>query len=73
MARTIDDMAQARAEIERDGLTLRQPVVSPRGEVIGERTVINPAEGALRRAQRRLEALLTQLALTPTARRRLGL
>ena len=65
-----EDLVRARAEIEHRGLLLEEPIVSPRGDVVGTRVVLNPAEAALRRADKVLDGLCDRLGLSPQARER---
>jgi len=68
-----EDAARARAELGKRGLVLEEVIPDPRGGVAGHRVVVNPAEAALRRADRLLTDLSDRLGLTPAARARLGL
>ncbi len=68
-----DDAAAARAEVDKRGLILDEVIPDPRGGVVGHRAVINPAEMALRRADKVLTELGDRLGLNPAARARLGL
>jgi phage terminase small subunit len=47
-------------------------IVSPKGDVVGERIVPNPAEQQLRRIDKALDAVTAALGLSPTSRARLG-
>jgi P27 family predicted phage terminase small subunit len=69
----VEDAARARAELDKRGLVLEEVIPDPRGGVAGHRVVVNPAEAALRRADRLLTDLSDRLGLTPAARARLGL
>lgn len=51
---------------------LREPIVSPRGDVVGEKIVPNPAAKELRAVDRVLNAFVKELGLSPAARARLG-
>jgi P27 family predicted phage terminase small subunit len=62
-----------RGVLEKLGPVLVEPIVSPRGNVVGERAVINPAEAALRRLDKQIAADSDRLGLSPSARARLGL
>ena len=55
------------------GHLLEEVIVSPRGDVVGTRRVVNPAVGELRRIDRALDTLGDRLGLSPAARGRLGL
>lgn len=68
----VDERARLRAELER-GVLLEEPIVSPKGDVVGTRVVANPALGELRAIDRQLDQLSDRLGLVPAARARLGL
>jgi P27 family predicted phage terminase small subunit len=68
-----EDAARARAEVDQRGLVFEEVIPDPRGGVAGSRVVLNPAEAALRRADKVLTELGDRLGLTPAARARLGL
>jgi P27 family predicted phage terminase small subunit len=68
-----EDAIRARVEISRRGLVIDEVIPDPRGGVAGYRPVLNPAEGALRRADRVLTELGDRLGLSPASRARLGL
>jgi phage terminase small subunit len=72
-ADAVEDQIRCRLEIVRNGLLLSEPIVTPRGDVVGTRLVLNPAEAALRRADAVLDRLAGHLGLSPAARARLGL
>ena len=70
----LEDEAEALAErIECDGPVARRPIVSPRGDVVGEEWVAHPLLGQLRRLGTELQAVRASLALTPASRARLAL
>jgi phage terminase small subunit len=71
-AELVDEREAIRAELSR-GYLLIEPIVSPIGEVVGERVVLNPAVPALRQLDRQLDALADRLAIVPAARAKLGL
>jgi len=73
LCRLEDEAARLRAAVARDGEVQREPIVSPRGDVVGERLVAHPAVGALRRLGKESRELGAELGLSPTSRRRLGL
>lgn len=73
LAETIDEREKYRAALAEHGPLLIEPIVTPKGDVVGTRLVPNPAEGMLRRCEARIERLARDLGLTPTARARLGL
>jgi P27 family predicted phage terminase small subunit len=60
------------AALVRQAPLLREPIVTPRGDVAGERLVINPAAKALRDVGKELDSLTLQLGLSPQSRARLG-
>ncbi len=68
-----EDAVRARIEIQQRGLVIDEPIPDPRGGVAGYRAVINPAEAALRRADKVMTELGDRLGLSPAARARLGL
>jgi P27 family predicted phage terminase small subunit len=70
---TRDFVEQCRSAINADGLTLKEPIVTPTGELVGERLVAHPLIKEQRAAEKQLERWLSLLALTPTDRARLGL
>lgn len=71
-ARLVDERATVAVEMDR-GVLLTEPIVSPKGEVVGERQIANPAASMLRAIDRELDQLVDRLALVPAARARLGL
>ena len=73
LARLEDEQATYRATLARLGPVLEEPIVSPTGEIVGTRIVLNPVEAALRRAGRAARELRQALSLTPSARVRLQL
>jgi len=73
LARLEDEIAALRSTLRRDGFTLRVPIVSPRGDVVGEKVEPHPAEAMLRRATTSVVNLRKTLGLTPESRARLGL
>lgn len=72
-AEAMEERETYRTELARLGPTMVEPIVSPRGDVVGERIVLNPVEAALRRVNKELDAASDRLGLSPTARARLGL
>lgn len=68
-----DDASRARAEVEKRGLIIDEVMADPRGGILGYKATLNPAEAALRRADKVLTELGDRLGLTPAARARLGL
>jgi hypothetical protein len=73
VAHLMDECERMRAEIEKDGRLLEEPIVTPTGHVVGIRRVPNPTVKMLREAERQLERYLMQLGFAPIARARLGL
>lgn len=71
-ARLIDEREAVAAEMGR-GILLEEPIVTPKGDVVGTRMVANPAAAMLRALDKALDALIDRLALVPAARARLGL
>jgi P27 family predicted phage terminase small subunit len=67
----LDERKVLRAVLDVDGAILREPVVSPRGDVVGERVVAHPALSALRAIDRALETVSASLGLSPAARRKM--
>lgn len=70
-ARLWDEVGRYR-ELAKNPL-LREPIVTPTGQVVGHRVVANPAVRLQRDAEKQLERWLVELGLTPSARARLGL
>jgi P27 family predicted phage terminase small subunit len=68
-----DEREAYRQALSDHGALLSEPIVGPKGDVLGNRLIPNPAIAALRGVDRSLEALTVQLALSPAARVRLGL
>jgi P27 family predicted phage terminase small subunit len=73
LCRLEDEAARLRAIVAEDGEVQKEPIVSPRGEVLGERFVSHPAIASLRRAGKEARELCSELGLSPAGRRRLGL
>jgi hypothetical protein len=73
LARLEDQAAELSEQLAREGLTYRKPVVSPRGEVVGEELLPSPCIKALRELDSRLIELRAALGLDPRSRARLGL
>lgn len=68
-----DFVIRCHDQIASDGLTLKEPIVTPTGELVGERIVAHPLIKEQRAAEKQLGSFLSALALTPTDRARLGL
>jgi hypothetical protein len=73
LCETLDERERWREALDQLGPLQTEPIVTPVGAVVGERTVLNPAEAALRRCERQIDTLRTALGLTPASRARLGL
>jgi hypothetical protein len=70
----LEDEARAiRAIVNSDAPVLRKPIVSPRGEVLGETSYNHPGLLALRRIGAEAAVICHELGLTPAGRRALGL
>jgi P27 family predicted phage terminase small subunit len=60
--------------LDERGVLLEEPIQNARGDVLeGVRVVANPAARELRRLDTALDHMIAQLALSPTARAKLGL
>jgi P27 family predicted phage terminase small subunit len=57
--------------LNREGRTVREPIQSARGEVVGEKIKLHPAVRLQQSAFGRVRALLADLGLTPGARQRM--
>ena len=73
LARLQDEAARLREALTADGMVLRKPIQSARGEVVGETTHIDPAVAMLRRIGRESAEVASELGLSPAGRRRLGM
>jgi P27 family predicted phage terminase small subunit len=73
LCRLADDLVVYRKALSDHGVLVTEPIVSPRGDVVGERLVPNPAEQMVRRTGRSIADLRAVLGLTPQAKARLGL
>lgn len=69
----VDEIAEMRSTIAKDGMTLAEPVVTPAGMVVGEKKTPHPLIKELRAAEKQLQSWLSTLGFDPTARSRLGL
>lgn len=65
------DMLAARDAINRDGRTIKTPVQTSKGKVIGHKITEHPAARMLERASMRVAKLAEQLGLTASSRQRL--
>jgi P27 family predicted phage terminase small subunit len=68
-----EDRAAARKVLTDLGPLLEEPIVTPRGDVVGTRQVANPAAEMLRKLDRELDGMSDRLGMSPAARARLGL
>jgi hypothetical protein len=74
LARMMDEASDLRAVVQEDGgPILSRPIVTPRGEVVGDERVAHPGMRELRRIDAAVLALAQQLGISPMARGRLGL
>ena len=73
LAEAAEDRAAARAAVIELGPLLEEPIVTPRGDVVGTRQVANPAAETVRKLDRVIDAASDRLGLSPAARARLGL
>lgn len=73
LCRLEDEAARLRALVAAAGEILHEPIVAPKGDVVGERLVTHPAIGALRRIGKEARELCAELGLSPTSRWRLGM
>ena len=71
-ARLHDEIESYRTNLAIAAL-LKESIVTPTGEVVGQHLRANPQDGMLGRAERQLERWLVVLAIPPTARAGLGL
>jgi hypothetical protein len=51
LAEAVDERETYRTALREHGPLLVEPIVTPKGDVVGERLVPNPAEGMLRRCE----------------------
>lgn len=68
LARLADVRAELEAAIARDGVVLTEPIVTPTGQVVGERVVAHPAVSELCRVDRQSAAAYAALGFTAKAR-----
>jgi len=73
LARLEDQWVTLAAALAEHGSLLSEPIVTPRGDVVGTRLVPNPAEMMLRRLDNQLVALRDRLGMVPLAKARLGI
>ena len=68
-----EDRSAARAAVADLGPLLTEPIVTPKGDVVGTRQVANPAVEMVRKLDRVIDNASDRLGLSPAARARLGL
>jgi hypothetical protein len=73
LARLEDQWQTFAAALTEHGPLLEEPIVTPKGEVVGTRLVPNPAEVMLRRLEVQISALRDRLGMVPMAKARLGI
>jgi len=73
LAEAVEERDSYRAALAAHGALIEEPIVSPTGKVVGTRFVLNPAEAALRRIDKRISDLAESLGMSPHSRARLGL
>lgn len=73
LARLVDELAAFRAALDEHGPVVKEPVVTPRGEVVGEKLVANPCVKMLHDGGVELAGIAAALGLSPASRARLGL
>ena len=71
LCRLADQMTEYRAALAKHGALIEEVIVSPRGEVVGNRQVANPASTQLKNALAATERLWSAIGLSPQARARL--
>lgn len=69
----VDEETMMRRAISDDGFTLKEPIVSPSGKVVGERQVPHPLLKELRALEKSRRDLASALGFDPSSRSRLGL
>lgn len=69
--RLVDEIEEWRPVVRRAPI-LREPITTPTGTIVGEKWVVNPLEGVLRRGEATLRGILSDLGFNPTARAKLG-
>lgn len=73
LCRLEDRAALMTESIGADGMTLAEPIVSPRGDVVGQRSYAHPLVVQLGKVEALIVNLRGKLALDPNARVRLGI
>lgn len=69
----VTERDEMRATIAKDGLVATEPIVSPRGDVVGTRIVEHPLLQHQRRLEARIDGHRERLGLSAGSRARLGL
>lgn len=67
-----DQIAEMRAVIEQEGVTLVQPIATPAGVIVGEERVVHPLLKEVHAASKLLQSWGSVLGFNPTARAKLG-
>jgi hypothetical protein len=70
LAQLEDERALLRKSVDDHGILLSKPIVSPKGEIVGDETYVNPALRELRRTDVQILALRDRLGLSPLSRAR---
>lgn len=72
LARLEDEAAGLVRTIEEQGVVAKRPIVTPKGEVVGEEWSMHPAIAELRKLDSQLVTLRASLGLDPTSRARVA-
>lgn len=72
LCRLEDQKAAMTAVVVRDGYTLKEPLFTPKADVMGDRVVAHPLLKEIRGIQKQQDVIAAALGLSPTARSRLG-
>jgi hypothetical protein len=70
LARLEDEAAALATVVQEQGITAKRPIVTPKGDVVGEEFVVHPAVAELRKLDSQLLALRSSLGLDPMSRAR---
>src|SRR5438874_8896578 len=73
LARLEHEAERLTERIECEGVTSRKPIITPKGESVGDEWVAHPLVAQLRRLDPQLQTLRTSLGLTPASRARYAL
>jgi hypothetical protein len=73
LARLEDEAARLVATIDEQGVVSKRPIVSPKGNVVGDEWVSHPLIGDLRKLDAQLMRIRASLGLDPASRARLAL